>query len=444
MAEIRRTPRVEGRAALRELWHALKFAVLAAAVWVIVNSYWPDEWKEPDEQTRQELTLVVSGVLAVFALFALVECLVHAHRWRQARRWERMLEDPATAFLVPPLATHLESVPSEPSGVAVVGTCIVLGACAVGLTVYGALAVTGTVPTPRNDAGEDLSGGVLLFGVVFLAFTVRAAGQVRRWRVARAVERLSLDSKLAPPPQMAADVAPRRAASIPQLDVIFGGELAWLDPQTMSHLQGNPTSEPLHILYLRLFENVAGTTRFVNGWWTRVGYVDLLRSATQVDVDEFESAKDSGSMAALFISTPAQLEAALARQSTGRYDEPRPEGFVKKWRWMTNQQRGRYPVRALLCHSSFWKSAVDLLLARVDLVALDLSGYQSEQTGTRYELQRVIDRFPIDHVILLAEMTSDRPFLTAQVQAAWAQMAEGSPNSGSGRRTVHVEVDPSR
>ena len=193
-------------------------------------------------------------------------------------------------------------------------------------------------------------------------------------------------------------------------------------------------------MYLRLFDNVTGTTRFLSGPWRRAGYVYLLRSATQVDVDEFESAKDSGSMAALFISTPDQLEAALARQSTGRYDEPRPDGFIKKWQWMTDQERGRYPTRALLCHSSFWKSAVDLLLARVDLVALDLSGYRPEHTGTRYELQRVIDRFPIDHVMLLAETTSDRRFLTAQIGAAWAQMAEGSPNTGSGPRTLHVEV----
>jgi len=55
-------------------------------------------------------------------------------------------------------------------------------------------------------------------------------------------------------------------------------------------------------------------------------------------------------------------------------------------------------------------------------------------------LQRVVDRFPIDHVMLLAETTSDRHFLTAQVGGASAQMAEGSPNTGSDRRTVHVEL----
>ena len=69
-AAIRRSPQVEGRAALRGLGGALRFAVLAAVVWVLVNSYWPDEWTEPDEQTRQQITLVVSGVLVALAAAA--------------------------------------------------------------------------------------------------------------------------------------------------------------------------------------------------------------------------------------------------------------------------------------------------------------------------------------------------------------------------------------
>ena len=105
-----------------------------------------------------------------------------------------------------------------------------------------------------------------------------------------------------------------------------------------------------------------------------------------------------------------------------------------------NPERGKYPVKPLLCHGSFWKAAVDLLLARVDLVVLDLTGYLPEHAGTRYELQRVIDRYPIEQVTLLAQPTSDRRFLTAQIHSAWAQMAEASPNAGTELRTAHVMV----
>ena len=98
-----------------------------------------------------------------------------------------------------------------------------------------------------------------------------------------------------------------------------------------------------------------------------------------------------------------------------------------------------YPARQLLCHGSFWKRAVDLLLARVDVAVLDLSGYHREHAGTGYELQRVVDRFPIDRVVMLALPPSDQPFLRAQILAAWSQMAAGSPNEGTGHRSVVVD-----
>ena len=84
-----------------------------------------------------------------------------------------------------------------------------------------------------------------------------------------------------------------------------------------------------------------------------------------------------------------------------------------------------------MCHGGFWKRAVDLLLARVDVVVLDLSGYHREHAGTGYELQRVIDRFPIGRAVMLASGASDERFLRAQVLAAWSQMAAGSPNEGT-------------
>ena len=93
-----------------------------------------------------------------------------------------------------------------------------------------------------------------------------------------------------------------------------------------------------------------------------------------------------------------------------------------------------------MCHGSFWHTAVDLLLERMDLVVIDLTGYRPEHAGTRFELQRVIDRFPIEQVTLLAERGSDQRFLAAQVRSMWRHMGSGSPNAGSGSRPVRVVV----
>ena len=455
MAEFRRDPHTEGRAAFGELRRALGYAVLAAAVWVSVNSYWPAKWVQPDKPRRDRIVLIICGLLVVVALWNLADGLVHTVRWRRARRWERMLGDPATAYLVPPLAAHLKSVPSAPSGFVVLGGAVLLGAVSLGLTLYGTLALAGRVPAYRDVNGPDQSG-ILFVGLSVGLLTIGAARQVRKWHVARTRERLWSDAAIAPAPKVAADVAVRRSSSIPRLNVVFGGVEAGPLHRAIGGRVGRSSNDPLHILYLRLFDNIGGTKRFLNGPWRLYGYVYLLASATEFDADELESAEDSGSVASLFISTPGQLEAAIVRRASERHDYwPRSEGFLKRWkrlRWITSGEQWRYyalssgglaepyPVVKLPCHGRFWKSAVDLLLARMDLVALDLSGYRPQHAGTRYELQRVIDRYPIDRVTLLAGTASDREFLTAQVEAAWTQMADGSPNAGKDPRTVHVAV----
>jgi hypothetical protein len=442
VAEFRPDPHTEVRAALGEFGRALPYALLTAVVWVIANSSWSGQ---PDNLRRDRIVLIICSLVMVPALWYLAGGLVHIVRWRRARRWERMFDDPATAHLVPPLATHVRSVPSAPSRFVVVGGCVLLGAVSLGLTLYGTLALAGRVPAPHEGNDKNLSVSALLLGLFFALPTIGAVRGVREWRMARSIERLSSDASIAPAPKVAADVAVRRSSSIPRLNVVFGeaGRLR----QASGGRAGGSSNDPLHILYLRLFDldNTMGTSFFLNGPWRTYGYVYFLESATQFDADELESAKDSGSVASLFITTPDQLEAAIVRQASGRRDDvPRPEGSLERWkrlRWMIfGDETGRYPLVALPCHGQFWKSAVDLLLARMDLVALDLSGYRPQHAGTRYELQRVIDRYPIERVTLLAETTSDRAFLTAQVEAAWTQMADGSPNAGNGSRTVYVAV----
>jgi hypothetical protein len=97
-------------------------------------------------------------------------------------------------------------------------------------------------------------------------------------------------------------------------------------------------------------------------------------------------------------------------------------------------------MTALLCHGSFWKEAVDVLLEWVDLVALDLSGLRPQNEATRYELQRVLDRFPVERIVLLVDEQSNRRWLETQIQDAWSRMAPGSPNAVGHPRRVLVAI----
>ena len=79
---------------------------------------------------------------------------------------------------------------------------------------------------------------------------------------------------------------------------------------------------------------------------------------------------------------------------------------------------------------------------------IDLTGFGLENTGTAYELQRVIDRFPVERVTLLAAPTSDRPFLAAQIRrrvvADGCRIAERRlGDAHRARRVGHVTGDQS-
>ena len=101
---------------------------------------------------------------------------------------------------------------------------------------------------------------------------------------------------------------------------------------------------------------------------------------------------------------------------------------------------GAYPVIGLLCHGRFWKAAVDRLLDQADLVVLDLSGYRSKNQGTRHEIEAVINRVPIEHVVFLADPKSNLGFLAEQLHDAWSVMRPGSPNARPGRHRAAVVV----
>ncbi|WP_154794823.1 hypothetical protein [Occultella kanbiaonis] len=387
-----------------------------------------------DLATVQWFAAIGASIATVLAAIHLLRAGSHLVRWRSAVRWERQLEDPARAHLVPPLARHTRSLRDLSAQVraVLVGSVVV-----VALLAYLGLAAAGLAPRPPDQVTTEWGPTALWLLGLFVLTRFGMMRVIPRWRRARTVERLSVDPALAASGAgLPAEVATHRAARIPTLDVVFGAS-----GPSVADLAGRPgrrSSGPLDILYLRLFDNVDGTAAFLGSPWRTVGFVHLLRSAGQVAADELRAARAGGSPATMFITTPDQLAATLAAQPTQRHDPTRQGGLLGTRRWLRDSERGRYPTRALLCHGSFWQQAVDLLLDRMDLVVLDLSGYRPENTGTRFELQRLVDRVPFERVMFLAESSTDQPFLTAQLRLAWSQMASGSPNAGVGERRARV------
>jgi hypothetical protein len=274
-----------------------------------------------------------------------------------------------------------------------------------------------------------VAGGLALTGII------SGIHYWRRWRTARRVERLSDDPRLSSflPDVWDASAAPRAAAVPPlSVEVVQARRLPKLVDKLRTvddghNVVGRP---PLRIAYLRLFENGPRTRSFVEGAWREFGTVIALRSAASVTPAELKQAQRAGDVANLFVDSHDALSARLA--AGGRHAMPKGRHAIHGVAPTTVKVRdkyGCYPMVAVLCHGRFWKAAVDDLLGFVDLVVLDLSGYTAAHAGTHHELQRIVDVFPIERVVVLADPSSNTTFLVARIQETWTTMASTSPNA---------------
>lgn len=395
-----------GSAALR----TVSLAALTAAVYWAVTTY-ADEVvqvlldlglrRRQVEPWQLPAMVLVIGLTAWGALSSALELIRYARRLQVAQAWERQLDDPLCAADTPPLGTHL-----------IQGTRISVGS-AVRLVVGSALLVVGAFGFSIGAAvgvlpfrpSHDAVGYGWVVAVTASWGIVRSSKALANARRAATVERLSSSGPAEDVQRQSA-----RAADVPQLTVRYTGAL-----------RPDPTVGTLgRILYLRLFDNRAGTERFVSRW-RRHGVVHYLRSADQVTGNELKAWSGQVGDLSVFIDNDAELDELLAATRPERG----PDG---------------YPAGELLCHGSYWKRAVLRLLRAVDFVVLDLTGFHTGHGGTAFEVRSAIDLVDVARLKLTAAADSDHRFLTAQLQRAWSEMAVGSPNAGTGTRTLTVHV----
>ena len=268
----------------------------------------------------------------------------------------------------------------------------------------------------------------------------------RRWRTMRQIVRLSRDPALGPalPPGQVVTSGPFVRTPPPLRVQIVRPPRFRQRPGPLrrvtetSNVLGRP---PLSIVYLRVFENQPRARTFVRGAWREFGHVHLLRSAAAMSPAQFRAVRRAGALGPLFVSSPEDLRTRLDRAPT----EPQRPGWHRLdtvagstvWAF---DRFGAYPVHSVFCHADFWQTALDHLLARADLVVLDLSGYRTKNKGTQYELQRIVDTYPVSRVVLLADPWSNVRYLEGEVRAAWQRMDVRSPNARLGSQTVPLAL----
>jgi hypothetical protein len=435
MPVTRNQPRVEFSAAVRHLFRALVAGVVALVLVRFDLDLQRFLIEMAGGATWRGIAFVptVALVAGILASVFLASAIGRISRWLTALKHVRMLKNPQQVALVPPLPSHLQSLTPTLGRQVRQWFGILLFAAAM----VGAVALLKDVPT-ASTADDPEDPFLVLAGAVFLLLgsLYGLIDTVPRWRRARRAAKASGASGL--PVDISTRPSVERAAKIPPLTVTFSVPAAVArDHRVVTGERNVFGRPPWNIAYLRLFDNEGGFQQFLKDGWRQYGYVHFIRDVDSVSRDELRAIEDG---ARVFIDSRERLLADLdSRPSEAlpvgerRFDCIAAEGVEVR------DLYGSYPVYAALCHDSFWKAAVDVLLDRADVVVLDLSGYHWDNLGTGYELQRVIDRFPIERcVFMAAAMNTDKAFLEAQIRRAWSQMAGGSPNGGDAPRQVIV------
>jgi hypothetical protein len=128
----------------------------------------------------------------------------------------------------------------------------------------------------------------------------------------------------------------------------------------------------------------------------------------------------SGRLARNFIHGGADLERRMATLDL----RPDPDG--------------RFRVNELFCDDDAWRPAVGRLMAQSEVVVMDLRGFSAANRGCIFELQALIDRVPLDRLVVLIDGATDVAALRRSLLELWPGMSAASPNAGLARATLQV------
>jgi hypothetical protein len=203
------------------------------------------------------------------------------------------------------------------------------------------------------------------------------------------------------------------ASALPAMEsvgwVAFFQVLAWLWlPVLLYGLRGplTPPPGPPTLLVLRVFQRDAQVERLfdqvierwrLTGNTVLIAGTDLLTRTLDAD-DLFVYL--NGALAERFIASPAQVTERI-------------EGFD----WLADPD-GRYRINECYCFDSTWQTALRALVARADVVLMDLRGFRAENRGCRHELGVLAGAAHLRRVIVLHDRETARDVAESDIDPA--------------------------
>ena len=156
------------------------------------------------------------------------------------------------------------------------------------------------------------------------------------------------------------------------------------------------SGRPPTLLVLRVFQRdvqVQALFDHVVERWRLSGNTVLIAGTDladrTLDADDIYTFLDGG-LAARFIRTPADVPARLAA-----FD-------------LDADAEGRFRVNECYCHDTTWQAALHALVARSDVVLMDLRSFRAHNAGCRYELGALAQAAQALRVVVLTDGQTDR------------------------------------
>lgn len=185
---------------------------------------------------------------------------------------------------------------------------------------------------------------------------------------------------------------------------------------------GRPRGRPPTLLVLRVFQRDAAVSALfdlVIERWRLTGNTVLIAGT-----DLMERTIDADDIYA-FLGRRLRTRFVLTPQDLA----PRMADFE-----FARDPDGRHRVNEVYCHDQTWQLALDALVARADVVLMDLRGFQQRNRGCRYELG-VLARAPrLARVAVLVDVATDLADAKRAAAGAPADRFDWIDTTHAGRR----------
>lgn len=89
---------------------------------------------------------------------------------------------------------------------------------------------------------------------------------------------------------------------------------------------------------------------------------------------------------------------------------------------------GWFDTCSIMCSDAIWTYALERMMERVDAVVVDLWHLTSDRVGISIELGLLLDRVPVERIVMVAAPGTDPGVLERQLRSAWDTLAVDSPN----------------